>query len=103
MKERIQKMKNKLNSIIQLHDKMKNCFFWSSPSSSASRRNYESYNSLESSVMYNNQVIKVIQNTSCSCKNIYYSMKIYVNDELVNKDIRFIKKMLKESEIKEVA
>lgn len=30
----------------------------------------------------------------CSAKRIYYKMKIYINDELTNKDIRFIKKML---------
>jgi hypothetical protein len=86
--------KNQLESIINLHEKMRGCYFYSSPQNASSRRSYERYNSLTSEFEHNNQKITVIQDTECSCKNVYYSMKIYIDDKLVNKDIRFVKKIL---------
>jgi hypothetical protein len=88
-------IKNELNSIINLHEKMRNSYFWSSPSVAASRRDYEKYNSNDYEFSFENQKIRVLQDTSCSCKNIYYSMKIFIDDKIVNKDIRFIKKIYK--------
>ena len=87
-------IKKEIEKAIELHEKMKNSFFWSSPAGAASRRSYEKYNSNSCSFEYNNNTITVEQNTSCSCKNIYYTAVIKVNG--IRKDIRALKKVLKD-------
>lgn len=87
-----------LESIIDLHDKMKNCYFFSSPSSAAMRRSYEKYNSMTTEFELDGQQVKVVQDTKCSCRNVYYKMTIYIDGQQVKKDIRFIKKILKNLE-----
>ena len=89
-------MKNQLESIIDLHEKMRGSYFYNPPMSASSRRSYEKYNSLTSEFTFNNQKITVEQNTSCSCKNVYYKMYITIDGQRTKKDIRFIKKILKE-------
>lgn len=85
-----------LEAIIRLHEKMRGSYFYSPPRNASSRRNYEEYNSLETTFEYNGDTIRVSQDTRCSCRNVYYSVNYYINDEPVRKDIRFIKKILKE-------
>ena len=91
-------MLKNLQAIINLHDKMKGSYFYHSPSSASSRRSYEKYNSLTTEFEFDGQQIRVEQGTRCSCKNVYYSMSIYING-VCGKDIRFIKKLLKSFEM----
>lgn len=86
---------SKLNSIIGLHEEMRNCYFFNSPSHSWGRRAYEDSHSLDTIIFTDISIIRVVQETRCSCNNVYYSMNIYENGERLNKDIRFIKKLLK--------
>jgi hypothetical protein len=88
-------MKEKLEEIIALHDSMRNCYFWNGVGNSRSRRWYEEKHSLTTNFDFEGDSYKVEQITTCSCRNVYYKMYIYKNDERFNKDIRFIKKVLK--------
>lgn len=86
----------KLEAIINLHDKMSKSYFFTSPRIAACRRSYEEANSLETEFEYNGDTIRVEQITECSCHHVYYKVKYYINGMPVSKDIRFIKKILKE-------
>lgn len=85
-----------LNKVLELHEKMKGAYFYNPPTKASSRRYYEECNSLTSEFEYKGDVYKIQQETSCSCKNIYYKIRYYKNGEPFDKDIRFIKKVLKE-------
>ena len=85
----------KIENVIELHEKMSGAYFFSSPCNSAGRRSYEAFNSLTTEFTHDKQKIKIIQETTCSAKNIYYKMRIFVNNKEVKKDIRFLKKMIK--------
>jgi len=87
---------NKLKTIIALHEKMSKSYFFAPPRLAAGRRSYEEYNSLETVFEYKGDTIRVSQETKCSCHHVYYSVKYYINDEQEKKDIRFIKKIIKE-------
>jgi len=69
----IKELKNNLKEAIELHEKMKNSYFWTPPSNASSRRSYEKNNSF--SFAYPGLTVDC--ETSCSCKNIYYSGKFY--------------------------
>lgn len=84
-----------LEDIIILHNKMRNCYFFDSPGTASSRRYYESNNSMDTEFVYDGHKYKVDQNTSCSCKNVYYRMHIYIDGNETKKDIRLIKSILK--------
>lgn len=87
---------SKLRVVIGLHDKMSKSYFFTPPSVAACRRNYEKANSLETEFEYSGDTIRVEQITECSCHHVYYKVKYYINGMPVSKDIRFIKKILKE-------
>ncbi len=87
-------MKN-LQNIIDLHEKMRGAYFFSPPSFASGRRSYENRNSLTTNFIHDGQSVRVEQDTRCSCRNVYYSMKIYVNGQITGKNIRFIKSVLK--------
>ena len=85
----------KIEKAIDLHENMRNSYFWTSYNNANSRQSYEKNNSLTTEFTHNKEKIKVVQETTCSCKNIYYKMKIFVNGKETNKDVRFLKKMIK--------
>lgn len=79
-----------LVSIIQAHNKYKNSYFWSPPSNAYGRRLMEFEHTLEFNL--NGNVYEVIQQLDCSCRNVYYSLRVYLNH--TNKDIRLLKKLV---------
>jgi len=89
---------NILIRILTLHEAMKSSYFFTPPQNASSRRWYEDNHSLTSTFQYKGDIYTVEQKTSCSCRNVYYSIKYYKNDAPLNVDIRFIKKILKELE-----
>lgn len=91
--------KNALQSIIDLHEKMKGAYFYTPPASAAGRRAYETKNSMATEFDVDGQKVEVVQSASCSCKNVYYKMTICIDGNATSKDIRFIKKLLKSLEI----
>lgn len=88
-------MKTKLQKVLELHEKMRGAYFYTPPCSARGRRSYERQNSLNTSVVddQGNEIL-IQQETSCSCRNVYYKMKIFINGEKTKKDIRFVKKLL---------
>lgn len=86
----------RLEAIISLHTSMSKCYFFTSPSTAAQRRIYEEHHSMTTEFIYGEDTIRVRQTTKCSCSYVYYSVVYYINGECVSKDIRFIKKILKE-------
>ena len=88
---------DKINKAIELHEKMKKSYFWSSPGSAAARRSYEEYNSYKEvfSFKKDGKVYDVCINcvTTCSCSNIYYSGNFSINNKTCN--ISGIKKLAK--------
>jgi hypothetical protein len=73
---------------------MRGCYFYSSPYSAASRRSYERCNSMTTEFELDGQQIRVEQGTTCSCRNVYYKMTIYIDGEKTTKNIRYIKTLL---------
>lgn len=84
--------KNALQTAINLNAKMKNCYWWSPPRFASARRSYEKYNSFSAQFSLKGKKYEIKMETSCSCKNIYFSQSILVNGE--NKNITALKKAL---------
>ncbi len=90
----------KIINVINLHEKMKGAYFYKSPGNASSRRYYEKQNSLITKFSYKKQKIEIKQETTCSCKNVYYKMTIYIEGEKTNKNIKFLKSLLNKKMIK---
>lgn len=90
----------KLNDIVSLHESMKGAYFFHSPRVAALRRRYEEQHSQVTEFDYNGHHYLVEQETTCSCRNVYYSIYYYMDGEVLYKDIRYIKKMIREIEAK---
>lgn len=86
----------KLQNVLTLHERMRHCYMFSSPSTAAKRRGYEYYNSLDTEFEYKGNHYRITQDTSCSCAHVYYYINYFMNGRLVKKDIRFVKKLLQE-------
>jgi len=85
--------KKEVESIIQLHEKMRKSYFWNSPSHAHERRYYEKKNSSEFNFISENGIpinLKCI--TKCSCKNIYYKSEFFIDNKKVT--IREVKKLI---------
>lgn len=86
-----------LDKAIQHHERMKNSYFWSSPSHAHSRRKYEADNSFRYKIEMTNGYVEIVQNVECSCANIYYEMYIdlIINDVDSGEklDVRFLKQL----------
>ena len=81
-----------LEAIVDLHDEMRNCYFWNPPTRASDRRSYEERRSNFLEFSINSTEYEVSQKTSCSCKNIYYTLIVMVNGE--KKDVRAIRKLV---------
>lgn len=88
--------KQKLLAVINLHQKMSRSYFYTPPYLAAARRSYEEYNSLDTEVVVNGHTYRIVQETSCSCRHVYYSVHYYEDGEEIKADIRFVKKLLKQ-------
>jgi hypothetical protein len=82
-----------IEEAIYLNQKMKNCYFWSSPSGAGQRRSYEKYNSLNFIFSFQGRVYEVSMETICSCKNVYFKQAIIVDGQ--SKNIRVLKALVK--------
>ena len=93
MKNLDKSIKIKLNTILELHEKMRNCYFWSPRGNAASRRREEEQKSNYLEFMLGEDYYEIDQTTRCSCKNYYYKLDVQVNG--VKKDVRALKKLIK--------
>lgn len=96
---KIEEIKEFCNDAIELNETMQGCYFWNPPSKSSARRKYEEEHSLKGEFEYKEHKYYVNLITECSCKNVYFKQYIEVDGE--SKDIRLIKKILKEIKLDE--
>ncbi len=83
--------KERINQLIEQHEKMRNSYFWSSPRSAYGRRNYEQQHSDSEKFEWNGKIIEVEQRTMCSIRNIYYKQVICVDG--IKKNVSVLKKI----------
>ena len=82
-----------IQNAIDTHEKYKKSYFWNVSGNAASRRNMESkFEGRDFIINLLEGKLYVTFSFSVSCKNVYYSMNVFLNDN--KKDIRFLKKML---------
>ena len=67
----------KLQDVLTLHEKMRHCYMFSSPSTAAKRRGYEYYNSLDTEFEYEGNHYRISQDTNCSCAHVYYCINYF--------------------------
>lgn len=98
----LKKLKADCIAITNLHDSMKNSYFFYSSNNAASRRSYETMNSRTTEFIFDEKRYIVKQVTKCSCKNVYYKLSIDTDKETdSNLNIGFINKIIKVIEEKE--
>ena len=100
-KTKTEALKKDLKDIIELHERMRYAYFYSPPCTSRGRREYEKCFSMNTEFTHKGQDIFVSQETNCSCNHVYYKMHIMIDGEWTIKDIRFIKRILRELEAEE--
>ena len=87
-----------LDSIIDLHERMRGAYFFLPPANSYARRVYENKNSMTSEVKTTSGHYVVRQDTECSCRKVYYRMTINLlidgQEVRTNKTIRYIKVLM---------
>jgi hypothetical protein len=88
-------LKNKLQNYIDMHEKYRYAYFWTSFGNASNRRNQEKRfkeNYPDFSFQIKNQKIELKPYLSLSCKNVYYHFHIFINEE--KKDIRVLRKLI---------
>lgn len=81
-KNEIYRLIDTCSKIQDKHEYYKNSYFWDSPRNSSQRRSYEDNNTFDITFKSDYLVLDVVYsvNTSCSCKNIYISKELCIND-----------------------
>lgn len=88
--------KKAIQNMIDGHERYSKSYFWKSGGNSSSRRGAEKKfksNYPEFELIKGDQKITVSPSYQESCKNVYYSLSISVNDQ--SKDIRTLKNIIK--------
>lgn len=82
----------KVREIIALHGQMRHTYFWTPRGNRAYRDTYAAERSNEVEFYHQGRRIHVNQETTCSTRNIYYSLSVYVDG--VKKDVRVLRKIV---------
>lgn len=85
-----QKIKAKLNEMLNNHERYKKCYFWTNTGNAASRRSQEFETS--TSFILDGKKYEWNQDLNISCKNFYWTSIIHINSKKSN--IIAIKKLL---------
>lgn len=88
----VNQIAQKVQSIITLHESMKNSYFWSAPSNAAARRQYEQNHSDSVEFEFNGHTYSFTVDTTCSSKNIYYRSNFSVDGQ--KRTVAVAKKLL---------
>lgn len=86
----------KLQAVIDLHEEVKKRHWDCGMKDFEYRRIYEDEHSMNTELKHNNKNYLIEQETRITGKYTYYDLKIYEDGQKLDKDIRFIKKLLKE-------
>ncbi|MDK4448989.1 hypothetical protein [Enterococcus casseliflavus] len=67
------------------HERFRNSYFWSSPSSAYARRKYEEDNSRIYEIeLIDGGILEINQDVSCTCANLYYKMYVELKNTKLN-------------------
>lgn len=86
---------NICQAVIDHHEKFKNCYFWSPPTSASQRRHMEARDSQAFEIEYCGDSYQFDQTVRCSCKSVYYSATFRRGGK--DKDIRTVKALLRDA------
>lgn len=86
-----------IQEAVNMVAQMSNSYFWVPPTLAADRRAMEKKYSLFYIGEYQGQELKIDFSTNVSCHNIYFYKNIYLDG--VRKDVRLLKKILKEADV----
>ena len=78
--------------IIDRHEKFKSAYFWTPPASARGRRQLEQDNTVDLQFAFDGKTYEIEQEIRCSCRNVYYSLRVTVDGE--RKNIRALKKLI---------
>ena len=84
----------KLVDVLDLHNKMRKSYFFTPPLHASQRRKYEVSNSLYTVFRWKGDEYEINQETSCSCRYVYYHVSYKKNGCEIKADIRFVKRIL---------
>lgn len=79
-----------LELFVKNHEKYRGSYFWKPPSAASQRRSQEFDHCL--TFQYKGDVYELEQSLEFSCKNVYWTSTVYVNEK--KKDIRVIHKLI---------
>ena len=79
-----------LELFVKNHEKYRGSYFWKPPSAASQRRSQEFDHCL--TFQYKGDVYELEQSLEFSCKNVYWTSRVYVNEK--KKDIRVIHKLI---------
>jgi hypothetical protein len=79
-----------LELFVKNHEKYRGSYFWKPPSAASQRRSQEFDHCL--TFQYKGDVYGLEQSLEFSCKNVYWTSTVYVNEK--KKDIRVIHKLI---------
>lgn len=88
-------MKHKLEKIIELHEVMKNAFFFNSDLGDITL--YEKAHSRITEFEYDKHIYTIEQSTKVA-ERVIYKVAYYCDGERIKKDIRFVKQILSKLE-----
>ena len=82
-----------LIAFLNNHQQYHNTYFWNPPGHASARRKMDF--DTEFVFIYHGVKYELRQSLSCSCKNVYFSSKVYVDG--IKKNIRTVKKLIDSS------
>ena len=80
-----------VREIVAIHDEMAGCYFWTPRGNRAQRDEYAEERTNGIVFFHKGRRVKVEQDTTCSAKNVYYSLGVWVDG--VKKDVRVLRKI----------
>lgn len=89
-------LQEKLQKVVMLHDKLKKSYLYTAPPDEGRRKEFERKNHLITEFEYQGESYKIVQSISCKFGRIFYSIIYEKNGQIVNEDIRTVKKILNE-------
>ena len=79
-----------LDEVLDEHLTMRGAYFFRSVGNASARRWYERQHSRQGSFNLKGHKYNIVQDTSCSCRNVYYTLRVHVDN--VKKDVRALKR-----------
>jgi len=86
------KLIEEIRTVVETHEQMKKAYFFRPPSSARQRRAYEEDRCASIRFVFDDKTYRITQTTTCSCKNVYYNLEVWVDG--YKKNVRTLKSLL---------